>query len=161
MFDLIFKKANNEVVSPVSGKVLELSEVEDEAFKSGIVGEGIAIIPEDDIIKSPIDGRLAMIFKTNHAFAVLSDDGAEILVHIGMDTVRLNGEGFTRLIEEGQNIKKGQEIIKIDRKLIESRGYSIVTPVVITNPEKEVEIKVKSGDDVKAVRDVIFKYKLK
>lgn len=161
MFDLLFKKANNEVVSPVDGKVLNLCEVEDEAFKSGVVGEGVAIIPEDDIIKSPIDGKLVMIFKTNHAFAILSDDGAEILVHIGMDTVRLNGEGFTRLIEEGQNVKKGQEIIKIDRKFIESRGYSIVTPVVITNPDKVVEIKAKSGDDVKSGKDVVFKYKLK
>ena len=98
-----------------------------------MAGDGFAINYTGSTVVAPCDGTLTLIFKTNHAFSITTDNGVELLIHIGLDTVTLNGEGFERLIEEGQKVKAGTPIIKLNRELIESKGISLVTPVLITN----------------------------
>jgi len=155
-----FLSKNNELKAPVTGKVMDLEEVPDKMFSEKMVGDGAAIDSTGDTIISPADGKLSLIFRTNHAFGLNLKNGAEILVHIGLDTVELNGEGFTRLAEEGTYVKAGDPIIKIDRELITSKGYSLITPVLITNADIIKEIEFSNGKEVKA-GDVIFSYKIK
>lgn len=159
MFD-IFKKSFR-LIAPIDGKVIPLSEVEDQVFAQKMAGDGVAIDSTGDIIKAPADGKLSLVFRTNHAFGMRLENGIEILVHIGLDTVKLEGEGFQRLTQEGQDVKAGDPIIKIDRKLVESRGYSLVTPVLITNMDKVKEINYKTGSNAVSGKDVVVSYKMK
>lgn len=156
-----FFKKNYEIIAPVSGKLLDLSEVPDEIFSQKIAGDGVAIDSTGNIIMAPVDGELTLVFKTCHAFAVTLDNGVEVLVHIGIDTVELKGEGFKLLVEQGKKIKKGEPIIKIDREFIESKGYSLITPVLITNPDIVKDINCTVGRNVEAGKDSICKYCLK
>lgn len=156
-----FFKKNYEIIAPVSGKVIDLSEVPDEIFSQKIAGDGAAIDMTGNIIMAPADGELTLVFKTCHAFALTLDNGVEILVHIGIDTVELKGEGFKLLVQEGNRIKKGEPIIKIDKEFIESKGYSLITPVLITNPDIVKDINCIVGRNVEAGKDSIYKYCLK
>lgn len=158
---LNFFKKNYEIIAPVSGKVLDLSEVPDEIFSQKIAGDGAAIDVTGNLIMAPADGELTLVFKTCHAFAVTLDNGVEILVHIGIDTVELKGEGFKLLVEQGRRVKKGEPIIKIDKEFIESKGYSLITPVLITNPDRVKDINCIVGLNVEAGKDSIYKYYLK
>lgn len=156
-----FLKKNYKLVAPVEGTVIDLSEVPDQVFAEKMAGDGVAIQPTGNIIVSPADGKLTMIFKTNHAFGIITSEGIEILVHIGVDTVALEGEGFERLAEEGQDVKAGDPIIKINRDEIIKGGYSLVTPVLITNPDNIKELEVKVGTRVRAGEDEVISYKIK
>ncbi|MCY6959825.1 PTS sugar transporter subunit IIA [Clostridium brassicae] len=159
-----FKKENNKenkIVAPVAGKVLDLSEVPDKVFATKLAGDGVAIECEGNAILAPADGILTLIFKTNHAFAITLDDGTELLVHIGIDTVKLQGEGFERVAEQGDKVKVGDPIIKIDEEFIKSQGYSLITPVLITNPEDVKIIEYKTGFNAKSGEDTLLTYTLK
>ena len=129
------KTKNIVIASPVKGKVIALSEVQDEAFSTGILGQGAAILPEDDTVYAPADGKIDNMFSTGHAIGLVTDSGAEVLIHVGMDTVQLNGKGFQPLVKTGDTVKKGQALLKFDRNLIQEAGYSLVTPVIITNTD--------------------------
>lgn len=153
------KKKNNELVAPVSGKVIELAQVPDEVFSQKMAGDGVAIEPSDDLVVAPADGSITLIFKTNHAFAMTLENGLEILVHIGLDTVELNGEGFERLATEGETVKAGTPIVKINRKLFEEKGYKTVTPVLVTNPDILKEMTGLVGNNVTAGKDAVISYK--
>ncbi|AKN33612.1 PTS glucose transporter subunit IIA [Clostridium carboxidivorans P7] len=159
MFDLL--KKDYSVISPASGKVLELSEVPDEVFANKLAGDGVAIDCSGDTIVSPADGVLTIIFKTNHAFAVTLDNGVEILVHIGIDTIQVDGEGFQRIAKEGSRVKAGDPIIKIDREIIKEKGFSLITPVLIVNGDRVKNIDKNVGVNVSAGEDIIFTYKTK
>jgi len=126
------KSKKTDIYAPVAGEIVELSSVPDEVFSAKMAGEGIAIKPSEDIFRSPIDGVITKIFPTNHAF-VVSSNGMDVIVHIGIDTVELKGEGFTRLIKEGERVKAGDPVIQADLPLISSRAKSIVTPIVINS----------------------------
>jgi glucose-specific phosphotransferase system IIA component len=156
-----FFKKNYKLVAPIDGKVVDLSEVPDQVFAERMAGDGVAIETTGDTIVAPIDGRLGMIFKTNHAFGIIAGNGVEILVHIGLDTVALEGEGFIRIADEGQEVKAGDPIIKINRQEIVSRGYSLITPVLITNPDNVKELTASLGAEVRAGKDEILTYKIK
>ncbi|NLZ48301.1 MAG: PTS glucose transporter subunit IIA [Clostridiales bacterium] len=158
---LDFLKRGFKLVAPVSGKVIDLSEVPDDIFADRMVGEGVAIDATDDIVVAPADGEISLIFKTNHAFGMLLDNDIEVLVHIGLDTISLGGEGFKRLVEEGQRVKAGDPILKVDREYITSRNCSLVTPVLITNHDMVTFTSFNIGKNVTAGSDVIFEYKLK
>lgn len=121
------------VYAPVKGQLTPLSQVNDQTFSQEIMGKGVAIIPEEDTFVSPVDGEVQMIFDTKHAIGILSDDGIEILIHIGLDTVQLNGKHFQALVKTGDKIQKGTPIIQIDRHAIKKEGYDIITPIIITN----------------------------
>ncbi|MDV3427152.1 MAG: PTS glucose transporter subunit IIA [Bacillota bacterium] len=157
MFGFLSKA--NVLKAPIAGKVIDLKEVPDQVFAEKMAGDGAAILSTGDTIVSPADGKLFFIFKTNHAFGLKLDNGAEILVHIGVDTVELKGEGFTRIAEEGTYVKAGDPIIKLDREFIISKGYSLVTPVLITNADIIKKLEVKTGKEVKS-GDVMLSYKL-
>lgn len=156
-----FLKKSYKLVAPIDGKVIDLSEVPDQVFAEKMAGDGIAIDTTGSTIVAPADGRISMIFKTNHAFGITLSNGAEILVHIGLDTVALDGEGFERIAQEGQDVKAGDTIIKIDREFIASKGYSLVTPVLITNPDIFKDIVGSIGINVKAGNDEVLTYKAK
>ncbi|MDF2880779.1 MAG: glucose transporter subunit [Clostridiaceae bacterium] len=159
MFDL-FKKTLS-FVAPVSGKVIDLSQVPDDAFAQRLVGDGVAIDSTGDIVVSPVDGKIEMIFRTNHAFGIKTSNDIEVLVHIGIDTVDMDGKGFERLAQEGAYVKAGDPIIKVDKSLIEALGKKLITPVLITNTESISNIKCFYKDTVEAGNDTIFTYKLK
>lgn len=129
-----------EIASPMKGEVKKLSEVRDEAFASGVLGKGAAVLPEEGKVHAPADGEVTALFPTLHALGMKTADGAELLIHIGMDTVQLNGEGFEAHVKEGDQVKKGQLLISFDKELIEGKGYCLETPVLITNPDDYLEI---------------------
>lgn len=118
---------------PITGDLIPLAEVPDEAFSSGIMGPGFGIHPTDGTVYAPFDGRVVMIFPTKHAISLKSDTGVEILIHVGLDTVKLNGEGFEMIVSEGQLIQRGDPLLKVDFKKIKDKVPSIVTPIVFTN----------------------------
>lgn len=156
----LFKKSV-EIFAPINGSVMELKHVPDKVFAEKLVGDGAAIDSTGDVIKAPVDGTLTLIFKTNHAFAITTKQGIELLIHIGLDTVELNGAGFERIAEEGSNVKAGDPIIKIDRDFIKEKGISLITPVLVTNMDMVDSIKLKHTDKVTAGKDSIFSIKLK
>ncbi|MDT8862868.1 beta-glucoside-specific PTS transporter subunit IIABC [Alkalihalobacillus sp. MEB130] len=128
------------ITSPLTGQTKSLAEISDPAFASGAMGKGIAIIPENGKVYSPVDGTLTMVFPTKHAYGFTTNAGAEVLIHIGLDTVKLNGEGFTSFVETGANVKKGDLIAEFDIKKLKELGYDITTPVVVTNSNKYLDI---------------------
>lgn len=159
MFD--FFRKSMELIAPVSGKIIDLSEVPDQVFAQKMAGDGVGIDSTSDIVVAPADGIISLIFKTNHAFAMTLNNGIEILVHIGIDTVELEGKGFERLIQEGSRVKAGDAVIKLNRQLIKENGYSLVTPVLITNSDKLKEINYNTNIVGEAGKDIIITYKTK
>lgn len=162
LFD-IFKKKEKTIVtiySPMNGKVIELKEVPDEAFAQKMVGDGCAIEPDKGIICSPIDGQLMNIFPTNHAIIFETIDGLEMIIHFGIDTVKLDGKGFQKLREPGP-IKIGDEIIKYDLDDIKDGVPSTRSPIIINNMEKVEKIEVLSLGKVIKIGEPIMKVTLK
>ncbi|AWB43033.1 PTS beta-glucoside transporter subunit IIABC [Paenibacillus sp. CAA11] len=126
-------KVSEKALSPLSGTVVALSEVPDPAFSSEAMGKGVAIEPTSGRVVAPFDGTITVAFKKKHALAVVSDSGAEVLVHVGIDTVKLNGEHFTSHIKEGDRVTAGQLLLEFDLEKIREAGYPTVTPVIVTN----------------------------
>ena len=161
MFGLFKKNKKNQklnLVAPVSGKTINLSEVPDPVFAQKMAGDGLGIDSTGDVIVAPCDGEVTLIFKTKHAFAMTLENGVEIIVHIGIETVSLNGEGFEQLVEQGTKVKAGTPIIKIDRELIKNKGLSLITPVLITNTDIFKSIDVETDMDVVAGENVVLTY---
>lgn len=161
MFGFFKKNKKNDtpkLVAPVSGKVIDLSEVPDPVFAQKMAGDGVGILATGDTIVAPCDGELSLVFKTKHAFAMTLENGIELLVHIGIETVSLNGEGFEQLAEQGTKVKAGTPIIKIDREFIEGKGLSLATPVLITNPDNTQSIDTKVGIDAIAGETTVVEY---
>lgn len=129
------KKKEENLVAPLTGKVISLEEVPDPVFSKKMMGDGLAIIPEDGLLLSPVKGKVLQILPTKHAIAILSDYGAEILIHIGLETVSMKGEGFNTFVQAGDKVVFGQKLISFDIELIEEKAKSIVTSVIITNGE--------------------------
>lgn len=133
------------IVAPLSGEIINIEDVPDVVFAEKIVGDGVAINPTGNVIVAPADGLIGKIFETNHAFSIDSDDGIELFVHFGIDTVELKGLGFKRLAQEGQKVKRGDAIIEFDLALIQEKAKSILTPVVISNMDQIKELTKFSG----------------
>ncbi|MFC0273367.1 beta-glucoside-specific PTS transporter subunit IIABC [Metabacillus herbersteinensis] len=140
---------NNEetVNAPCSGKVIPLSEVPDEVFSSGAMGQGLAIEPSDNKLYAPFDGNVVMIAPTKHAIGLRSESGVELLVHIGLDTVTLDGKPFTLHVEDGDKVKKGDLLITFDKEFIENEGIKTITPIIITNSHAYKEIIIEDSKD--------------
>lgn len=156
----MFKK-EGVLVAPVHGKTLDITTVPDAVFAEKMAGDGLAIDPTGDTFVAPADGELTMLFGTKHAFGMTLDKGVEILVHIGLDTVSLNGEGFTALKTQGDKLKKGDPIIKIDPEFIKSKGLSLITPIIFTDLDKIKEFHAEVGIEVTAGETTILSYKAK
>lgn len=128
------------ICSPLKGDVLELAQVEDAAFSAGILGKGCAIIPAEGEVYAPVDGILTTLFPTKHALGITSDDGVEVLIHIGLNTVQLNGEGFTAYVQQGERVSRGQHLLSFDLAELKDKGYCLQTLVIITNTNDYLEI---------------------
>jgi PTS system glucose-specific IIA component len=134
-----------EIIAPLSGEIINIEDVPDVVFAEKIVGDGIAIKPNGDKIVAPVNGTIGKIFETNHAFSIESDEGVELFVHFGIDTVELKGEGFTRIAEEGQVVKAGDTVIEFDLAYLQENAKSTLTPVVISNMDEIKELNKLSG----------------
>lgn len=128
------------VLSPMKGYIKALSESNDEAFSSGALGKGVVIIPEEGKVVAPFDGVVRTLFPTKHAIGIVSDDGCEVLIHIGIDTVRLEGEGFTSHVAQGDRVNAGQTLITFDMKEITEKGYDLTSPIIVTNSDNYLDI---------------------
>ena len=129
------------ITSPLAGEVKELSQATDPVFAQGLMGRGVVIVPSQGELVSPVNGRVTVFFPTKHAIGILSDEGVEILMHIGMDTVNLEGKGFEGYVSQGDKVKVGDKLISFDIDMIKKAGYVTETPVIITNSDKyEVEV---------------------
>jgi PTS system beta-glucosides-specific IIC component len=133
------------IASPVTGNVLPLSQVNDPTFSDELVGKGIAIEPSLGHIVSPVKGTVSTVFKTMHALTIISEQGAEILIHIGLDTVKLKGEFFTAFVEDGQSVEKGDLLLSFDIDAIKEAGYDLITPMVICNPSHYKSMETRTG----------------
>ena len=150
------KRKTREITAPVDGQVVALESVNDEVFSQKLVGDGVAVVPVSSRFTAPIDGVVSKIFSTNHAYSIKSEKDLEVMVHIGLDTVALKGQGFTRVANEGDAVKVGDVIIEVDMGYIKEHAKDIITPVVILegsdvkNVEKKLTI-VKNGDMIMEV----------
>lgn len=164
MFGLFKKKKKEEkqeslcLFAPITGKTVPLSEVPDPVFAEKLAGDGVAILPESNIVTAPADGELTLVFKTKHAFAMTLDNGVEILVHIGLETVSLNGEGFEQLAESGKHIKAGTPIIKFDMDVLKAHNLPLITPVLITNVDSVKSIKAIENINTTAGETCVVEY---
>ncbi|MBA1420464.1 MAG: PTS glucose transporter subunit IIA [Epsilonproteobacteria bacterium] len=151
------KRKTRDVFSPVDGQIVTLERVDDEVFSQKMVGDGVAVMPVSNQFTAPIDGVVTKIFSTNHAYSIKSDKDLEVMVHIGLETVALNGEGFNRIAKEGDAVKVGDVIIEADLAYIKEHAKDIITPIIVSDESdvKEIEKKyaiVKEGDKIMEVK---------
>lgn len=163
LFDKLFGSKENksvevEIYAPISGEIVNIEDVPDVVFSEKIVGDGVAVRPIGNKIVAPVDGVIGKIFETNHAFSMESKEGVELFVHFGIDTVDLKGEGFTRIAQEGQSVKRGDTVIEFDLALLESKAKSVLTPIVISNMD-EISCIVKKSGEVVAGESVVLALK--
>lgn len=125
--------SQEDVFAPIQGEVEPLSAVKDEAFASGSLGEGAAIVPSEGKVYAPFDGKVEMLFSTKHALGLTSEHGVELMIHVGIDTVNLNGQYFDAHVKTGDTIRKGDLLLSFDREAIRKAGYDITVPIVVTN----------------------------
>lgn len=157
---LDFSNKKEVLLAPISGKVIDLAEVPDQMFFEKIAGDGVGIDSIGNTILAPAAGVVVLIFNTNHAFAMVLENQIEILVYIGIDTIELAGKGFKRLVKEGTKVKAGEPIIEVDREFIKEKGYSLVTPVIITNPDRLRAIKYNTGTMAEVGKDTVIYYEI-
>ena len=138
------------IYSPLEGTVVELKDVKDPVFSAGTIGKGIAVKPTNNEVRAPFDGKVISVFPTKHAIGLKSENGVELLIHLGIDTVNLQGKYFDSMVKDGQEIKKGDLIEKFDVQAIQEAGYDTVVPIVVTNSNNfdDVISEKKNGDKV-------------
>lgn len=138
----------SDICSPLTGQVKDITTIEDDVFSSGMLGQGIAIEPTDGQVLSPVNGVVTSVFPTKHTIGVTSDDGVEILIHIGMDTVSLNGEGFESFVKQNDRVHKGDLMLRVDLDKIKAAGLSAITPIVVTNSNSYQAVKIAANNQV-------------
>lgn len=138
------------VCSPISGLAADLSTAPDEAFAEKMMGDGAVVTPEDPYVRAPEDGEVAFVFDTKHAIGFVTDSGVSLLIHVGIDTVKLNGEGFEALVESGQTVKKGDPMLKLDLEYLKTHAPSVTSPVLCTELEENQRIRLLTDGPVKA-----------
>ncbi|WP_438763302.1 beta-glucoside-specific PTS transporter subunit IIABC [Enterococcus sp. AZ194] len=147
---------SEEMVSaPIKGKIIPLSEIKDEAFSLGVLGKGVAILPEEGKLYAPVSGVVTTLFPTLHAIGLTADNGLQILIHVGMDTVQLQGEGFTAHVKQDDHVNKGDLLLEFDIELIKARGFSVETPVVITNSNDLKKIEPTNSSEVEVADNLL------
>ena len=147
------------LIAPISGKVIDLANVPDPVFSEKLTGDGVAVLNDSDTVLSPCDGEISLFFDTKHAFAVTRSDGVQILVHIGLDTVIMNGEGITQLHHRGDYVKAGEPILKLDLPLLQQRKINLISPILIVNYDTVRNLTPADSDKmVTAGTDVILTY---
>ncbi len=152
------KKKEWNVLAPMSGSVKQIEQVEDEAFAEKMLGDGAAIVPQSGMVFSPVSGVVADITDTKHAFCITTDDGVDVLLHIGINTVNLRGEGFCVVVKTGDKVAAGDKLAEVDLTVLEKHGLSFDTPVLLTEPEQYEITHVGTGN-VRGGSDVLYTYK--
>lgn len=155
MFNL-FKKKGHVLGAPTKGKAVPLSEVNDPTFAEEMLGKGAAVIPSEGKIYAPADGEIGMVFDTLHAVSMVTDFGAEVLIHVGLDTVKMNGEGFTGHVKAGDHVKKGELLLEVDLEKVKAAGYDIITPVLVCNTPDYKSVENVGTKDVAAGDDLVI-----
>ncbi|HLR62818.1 MAG TPA: PTS glucose transporter subunit IIA [Lentibacillus sp.] len=152
------KEAEKEVAifAPLTGKVIPLENVPDPVFSQKMMGDGVAIEPVIETVLAPVKGKIVQLFQTKHAIGLETENGMEILIHIGLETVRLNGEGFISHVHEGDKVNPGDKLITFEMNIIKSKAESVVTPVIITNTAEMQQINVTETKEVTAGQDHIL-----
>ena len=154
----LFKK-NHILLAICDGRCAPLSEMPDEAFASGMLGVGVTVFPTSGRILSPVSGKIESIAESRHAYTILSEDGLEILIHIGVDTVEMRGDGFTSSVRAGQMIRAGEPLAEADLQKIADRGFSTAVALLVTNPEK-IQITDQHSGMVTGGKDALLSYRL-
>ncbi len=149
-------KGRVEVLAPFSGRVVPLDGVPDPVFAERMLGDGLAVDPAEGIGVAPVTGKLVVFHRAGHAFAVQATDEVGVLVHVGLDTVQMKGEGFTRLAEVGDEVVAGQEIVHFDLAAIEAAGYSPLSPVILPDLPEGYQVEKTIATTVRAGQDVLF-----
>lgn len=154
------KQKNKEftVLSPMSGRALPIEQVEDEAFAEKMLGDGAAVVPESGVVFSPVAGVVADITDTKHAFCITTPEGADVLLHIGINTVNLKGAGFSVVVHTGDTVAAGDKLAEVDLELLKQHGLPWDTPVLLTEPE-QFEITSVSEGQLRGGHDVLFTYR--
>ena len=157
MFNFFKKKETGHIIgSPAKGKAVPLKEVNDPTFAEEMLGKGAAVIPEEGKIYAPADGEIGMVFDTLHAVSMTTDFGAEILIHIGLDTVKMKGDGFTGHVKAGDHVKKGDLLLEVDLEKVKTAGYDTITPVLVCNTPDYASVEEIQADAVNAGDDLII-----
>ncbi|MFC4560130.1 PTS glucose transporter subunit IIA [Virgibacillus kekensis] len=160
MFKKMFRKKEEitdiSVLAPVDGELTFLEDVPDPVFAQKMMGNGIAINPASNEVNAPVKGTIIQVFPTKHAVGIKAENGAEILIHIGLDTVNLEGEGFVSHVNEGDSVKPGDKLITFDMETIKEKAKGTVIPVIITNTDDMNEIRLSDKSNVKASEDEIL-----
>ncbi len=156
---MLFQKKVKGLMAVADGKAIPLSEVPDEAFASGILGIGFAIEPASGTVYCPTDGRIDSITDSKHAYTILSDDGLDVLVHIGIDTVELGGKGFLPMVSVGDRVKVGDVLARADLEVIRAAGKPTVIPVLVTDPDAVAHHDLIYGD-VQGGKSEVLRYRL-
>ncbi len=156
----LFSRKDNtlKIVAQQSGKAISIEEVPDPVFSGKVLGDGVGIVPSSGEVLSPVSGTVAQVAHTMHALGIESDDGLEILVHLGIDTVKLNGEGFTCHVEVGQHVNAGDKLMDMDLDFIQSKGLSTISPCIITNLDAVKNLEIFAGS-VTAGETPVMSYK--
>ncbi|MED3727509.1 PTS glucose transporter subunit IIA [Priestia filamentosa] len=165
MFKNLFQKKvktqTEEIYSPLTGEVISLAEVPDPVFSNKMMGDGIAIIPKEGKLVSPVEGEIVQVFPTKHAIGIKSARGVEILIHVGLETVDLKGEGFETFVKEGQSVKVGDVLSTFDIHFLESKNKEIVTPIIITNTSEKLDDMEQVSTSEVSRQELILKCNLK
>ena len=162
LFDKLFKKEETPKVvtekgalyAPITGRYIPLEEIPDAVFSQGILGPGCGIEPQDGVAAAPADGTVTQVTDTKHAVGITTDDGAEILIHIGMDTVEMGGAGFTMKVQEGQKVTCGQPLLTFDISKIKAAGHPTCTAFVLTNADDYPDFVIETGKDYKRTEKI-------
>ncbi|MGM0921591.1 MAG: PTS sugar transporter subunit IIA [Bacillota bacterium] len=155
------KQTEETVYAPLTGRLLNLEDVPDPVFSQKMMGDGMAIEPSEGILVSPVEGEIIQLFHTKHAIGIKSLTGMEILLHIGLETVAMNGEGFEAFVKEGDKVKPGDKLITFDLDLIKEKAASTITPIIITNGDIIENVEKSPLGEVKGGSDKVFEIKVK
>jgi len=156
MINFLKKNKIYKVHTPISGNSINIEKVNDSMFSGKLMGDGIAIIPNSNVVVAPCDGKITVLPESKHAFGIISNDGIEILVHIGIDTVNLHGDGFKSEVSQGNVVKKGDPIIRFDREKLTSLGIDCTTMIVVLNHTEFPNINCIFDYDVVAGQDTVI-----
>ncbi|AKM20648.1 Glucose-specific phosphotransferase enzyme IIA component [Geobacillus sp. 12AMOR1] len=149
------------ITAPLDGTIVPLEDVPDPVFAQNMMGDGIAIDPADGDVVAPVDGEIIQLFPTKHAIGLRSEAGVELLIHVGIDTVSMNGEGFTAYVKAGDRVKRGDRLLSVDLPLVREKAKSAVTPIIITNGDALESLEKKAGTSAAKGETVLFHVKMK
>lgn len=156
MFDFLKRKDKRHILgAPAAGKAVSIKEVNDPTFSDEILGKGVAVIPSEGKIYAPAAGEIGMVFDTLHAVSMTTEYGAEVLIHVGLDTVKLKGDGFKGYVKAGDKVKKGDLLLTVDLEKVKAAGYDTITPMLICNTANFEAVEAMAGKAVAAGDDVL------